>query len=138
MSRKTDPGAKHDQGKAPLHSVMRYFPRALEQVARVNEHGAGLHGWDTWHTIADGRARYRDALVRHIMADAEGEREDADSGLLHVAHVAWNALAVLELELWGPAHQGIPDDEDLCPDGNILDGDEPPPGHRRGWGPRTL
>lgn len=93
-------GAKHDQGKPCLHSVLRYFPRALEEVARVNEHGASNHGWDTWDTIEDARARYDDARLRHDLADAAGELTDEESGLLHAAHRAWgNLAAVLELML---------------------------------------
>lgn len=92
-------GAKYDQGKPRLHSVVRYFPRALQEVARVNEHGASLHGWDTWHTIDEAEARYQDALLRHELAEAMGEARDPGSKLLHAAHRAWNALAVLELML---------------------------------------
>lgn len=92
-------GAKHDQGKPCIHSVLRYFPRALEAIARVNEHGASNHGWDTWDTIEDAKGRYDDARLRHDLADAKGELTDKDSGLLHAAHRAWGNLAVLELML---------------------------------------
>lgn len=43
--------------------------------------------------------RYLDALVRHLLAmvvDPDGL--DPETGLPHLAHVAWNALAVLELQ----------------------------------------
>lgn len=92
-------GAKHDKGKPCLHSVLRYFPRALEAIARVNEHGAENHGWDSWDTIEDAVARYDDARLRHDLADAKGELYDKDSALLHIAHRAWGNLAVLELVL---------------------------------------
>ena len=74
-------------------------PRALEAIARVNEHGASNHGWDTWDTIEDAKGRYDDARLRHDLADAKGELTDKDSGLLHAAHRAWGNLAVLELML---------------------------------------
>ena len=92
-------GAKFDRGKTFVHSVLRYFPRALEAVARVNEHGAENHGWDTWHTIEDAKARYDDARLRHDLADASGDLFDDESALLHAAHRAWGNLAVLELML---------------------------------------
>lgn len=97
-----DPGAKHDVGKAPVHSVLRYFPRAIEQVARVSEHGAKLHGWDTWQTIDNPHERYADADIRHEIEICKGNEIDdgpKGSGLLHLAHKAWNALARLELAL---------------------------------------
>jgi len=94
-----DPGAKHDNGKAHIHSVLRYFPRALEQVARVSEFGATKHGWDTWHTIPNGQLRYADAQMRHELDICKGETHAQDSGLLHLSHEVWNSLARLELLL---------------------------------------
>jgi hypothetical protein len=98
---KKSPGAKHDAGKVPIHSVLAYFPRALEQVARVSEHGAKLHGWNTWDTIDDPLTRYANADLRHELAICKGEQTDPESNLLHLAHKAWNALARLELTLKG-------------------------------------
>lgn len=90
---------KFDQGKPHVYSVLRYFPRALEQVARVNEHGAKLHGWNTWSDIPDASSRYADAQLRHELAQCQGILHDTDSKLLHQAHIVWNALARLELML---------------------------------------
>jgi hypothetical protein len=92
-------GAKYDAGKPYIHSVLRYFPRAIEEIARVNEHGASNHGWDTWDSIEDAKGRYDDARLRHDLADAAGKVTDEESGLLHAAHRAWGNLAVLELML---------------------------------------
>lgn len=43
-------------------------------------------------------ARYRDAGDRHRLA-GELEHTDPESGLLHLAHEAWNVLALLEITL---------------------------------------
>lgn len=94
-----DPGAKHDTGKPAVHSVLRYFPRAITEVAKVSQHGASLHGWDTWDTIENPIERYSDAKVRHILASCMGEEVDSESNLIHAAHEAWNSLAILELML---------------------------------------
>lgn len=94
------PGAKLDAGKAPIHrGLLSYFPRACAAVARVSQYGAKKYTWRGWETVPDGVQRYSDAGARHVMAEALGERYDPDSGELHQAHVAWNALAVLELKL---------------------------------------
>lgn len=93
------PGAvKYDQGKTPvLKGAIAYFPRAVESVAAVSAFGATKYAWAGWRHVPGGFDRYSDALVRHLIAEAKEEVLDPESGLLHAAHVAWNALARLEL-----------------------------------------
>jgi hypothetical protein len=92
---------KFDEGKPPmLRGVLHSFPRALEAVAFVSQYGLKKYGrddnsWHGWKLVPDGQDRYADALVRHLAAHGY----DEESGLLHAAHAAWNALAVLELLL---------------------------------------
>ena len=95
-------GAKFDDGKANLfRGAIDYFPRALEQVAAASAFGATKYAWKSWQDVPEGFERYSDALVRHLAAPSKGELTDSDSGLLHAAHAAWNALARLELQLIG-------------------------------------
>lgn len=95
------PGAvKYDAGKAPIYrGGLGYFPRAISSVASVSLFGATKYAWSGWRYVDDGLNRYTDAMVRHLTAEAEGQIVDDDSGLLHAAHCAWNALARLELIL---------------------------------------
>lgn len=89
---------KDDQGKAPvLKGAVAYFPRAIEGVATVSAFGATKYAWGGWRGVDNGLDRYSDAMVRHLVAEAKGEVLDPESGLLHAAHTAWNALARLEL-----------------------------------------
>lgn len=89
---------KYDAGKAPVfRGALSYFPRAISAVAQVSAFGASKYAWKGWEGVPDGVNRYSDALVRHLMYEGEGEVLDPDSGLLHAAHSAWNALARLEL-----------------------------------------
>lgn len=93
-------GAKLDSGKSPVfRGFLNYFPRAILSIAEVSEIGSKKYCWNGWETVDDGVNRYSDALVRHMCKDSSGEKYDIDTKLLHKAHVAWNALAVLELEL---------------------------------------
>ena len=94
------PGAKMDAGKIPVaQGVLQYFPRALTAVAEVSQIGARKYSWKGWEKVPDGINRYTNALARHLLAmDTEGTR-DADTGCLHLAQVAWNALAALELTI---------------------------------------
>lgn len=95
-----DPGAKLDAGKpCPHRGVIGYFPRAIEAVAEVSTFGANKYSWGGWFTVPDAVARYSDAMVRHQLKESKGEVLDGDSGLRHAAHLAWNALARLELML---------------------------------------
>jgi len=99
---KTDPhvpGAKLDEGKNRLGLVLLGFSRALQEVGKVGTFGAGKYTDDGWVNVPDGEARYTDAMLRHLLDEATGEQLDFESGLLHAAHVAWNALARLDLVL---------------------------------------
>lgn len=95
-----EPGAKLDAGKSPLRrGLLEYFPRACFAVADVSAAGAEKYAWKGWESVPDGISRYGDAGLRHVLyASIEGP-VDKDTGKLHAAHEAWNALARLELIL---------------------------------------
>lgn len=95
--------AKMDVGKPPIvRGVINYFPNAIRQVALVSEYGARKYDWNGWADVPNGEQRYADAIGRHLV-DAATEPYDTDpekgSDLPHLAQVAWNALATLELAL---------------------------------------
>ena len=91
---------KDDGGKAPIYrGVLSYFPRAISEVAAVSNFGATKYAWNGWLYVDDGINRYSDAMVRHLAEEGKGEVLDPESGLHHAAHVAWGALARLELML---------------------------------------
>lgn len=89
-----EPGAKLDAGKVRPALVIQGFRRALLAVSEVGTFGAAKYTDDGWKSVTDGRKRYEDALYRHLLA----EGVDEQSGLPHLAHAAWNLLAMLELE----------------------------------------
>lgn len=91
------PGAKLDAGKNRLGLVLFGFSRALQAVGEVGTYGANKYTDNGWMEVPDGERRYTDALLRHLMKEAGGEFRDADTGLHHAAHSAWNALARLDL-----------------------------------------
>lgn len=95
----TEAGVKLDSGKPAIaRGVLQYFPKAIGAVARVSEFGASKYTWDGWRDVENASERYTEALTRHLVADAT-EDIDAESGMSHKAHLAWNALAILELEM---------------------------------------
>lgn len=98
-------GAKLDAGKSPIfRGAIDYFPRALSKVADVSFAGAQKYSWKGWESVPDGINRYTDAMARHLLKISIEGPYDLDflnaktpTKVLHLAQVAWNALAVLEL-----------------------------------------
>ena len=97
------PGAKLDDGKLRVDLVFNGFPLALQEVARVATFGARKYTENGWKEVPDGVKRYTAAMDRHRLREAMGEDIDPDSRLMHAAHLAWNALARLEMLLWEEA-----------------------------------
>jgi hypothetical protein len=102
---------KNDENK-PMAALLP--ARALLAVAQVMTFGAKKYEPNNWKKIED-RGRYEDALLRHFFAFIDGETYDPDSGLHHLAHVACNALFLLEATLqgYGKARERVPADVTL-------------------------
>lgn len=90
-------GRKDDAGKPRPTLVQRDMANALQQVLQVAEYGARKYAPGNWLQVPDAVQRYTDAMLRHQQAHLRGEVRDPESGLPHMAHAAWCALAVLEL-----------------------------------------
>ena len=91
-------GIKNDNGKPRPDLIFTAMARALMEVAAVAAFGAEKYDDDNWLLVDNKEKRYRDAKGRHMLMGAF-EENDAESGLSHLAHEAWNMLAVLELRL---------------------------------------
>jgi hypothetical protein len=93
---------KQKASKVPVWLHLKFFPRALKEVAKVMDFGAGKPGrkpggWTEQSSVRDDY--FKDALIRHLMDMETDGAKDSESGLLHKAHVACNALMDLEMEL---------------------------------------
>lgn len=91
------PGAKLDQDK-PDCSLLGTFGLALTEVSKVGTFGTRKYTRDGWQSVEDAQNRYTAAMLRHYFQEGYSER-DEDSEMYHIAQVAWNALARLELFL---------------------------------------
>jgi hypothetical protein len=89
------PGAKLDAGKPDL-SLLLSLNKALHAVGEVMTFGAKKYTRGGWLSVPDGINRYTAADLRHIFQEGQ-EAYDSESGLLHAAHHACDALFRLEL-----------------------------------------
>lgn len=94
-----EPGAKLDYGKLRPFLVYRDFIHALEEVFKDGTYGAAKYSDSGWLSVPNARERYLDAALRHLNKFIKGETMDDESEVHHLGAVAWNILAVLELEL---------------------------------------
>jgi hypothetical protein len=69
-------------------------------LTRVYGHGAEKYSDRNWEKGMPYSECFA-SLMRHYSAAFGGERDDPESTLLHSAHAAWNALAILAYELRG-------------------------------------
>ena len=89
---------KLDNGKVRPSLVLGDMANAILAVSEVATFGAAKYSDGNWLLVAEGIKRYTDAKDRHRLEGSISE-VDSESDLLHAAHEAWNALAVLELKL---------------------------------------
>lgn len=94
-----DPGAKLDHGKPLAGLVLGGFSKALYEVVKVGTYGARKYSLGGWKEVPFGEHRFYDALWRHLLNEETEGKMDEETGLLHMAQVAWNALAILEFRL---------------------------------------
>lgn len=93
-------GKKYDSGKSMVGTLCRVFPRALLGVGQCIEFGTRKYPQpDNWKLVDGAFTRYQDSMMRHYLKFLAGQEKDSETNLLHLKHVVWNALAVLELYL---------------------------------------
>lgn len=86
--------------KAPVYSgVLKYFPLALEELARVSKVCNDQHNpGEPLHWAREKSTDQLDAAARHLLDYARGDWYDTD-GQRHLAKAAWRLLAQLQLDL---------------------------------------
>ena len=88
---------KHDTDKTRLDLVE---PSLIEAVGRIRTYGVQkYHSPDNWRKVE--KYRYVAAAMRHFEAYRSGEKNDPESGMPHLWHVACNIMFLIELERSG-------------------------------------
>lgn len=72
---------------------------ALREVVKVLDYGAKKYSKDNWQKVEP--YEYKKAAFRHWTAYVEGEKNDPETGLSHLAHLACDVLFLLWFELKG-------------------------------------
>lgn len=73
----------------------------IEDIVKVYHFGAKKYTPESWKNLNDGARRYFAACNRHLIAYIKGEKIDPESGIYHLAHAAWNVIAMLYLDKHG-------------------------------------
>lgn len=99
----TEQTMRHNEGKPQLSHILE-FDGALDELARVCEHGAVKYDRGNWKKGGPNAELFSllDSAMRHAKKRANGEVFDTDpkmKNVRHLAQVAWNALAALYHEL---------------------------------------
>ncbi len=96
----TEVGKKFDIGK-PRWSLFPF--RAAEEIVKVLTFGAEKYEVDNWKRVPEPKDRYFSAMLRHLSAWNEGERDDEESGLHHLGHAGCCLLFLIWFDLEGEA-----------------------------------
>lgn len=87
-------GLRHNAGKPRVDLVA---PSIMTAIAAVAAFGAEKYAARNWEKGMEYGKVYA-SLMRHLMAWWQGEEVDAESGLPHLHHVAWNVQALVEYD----------------------------------------
>jgi hypothetical protein len=99
-----DTGRKFDSEKPKMYLLP---PKATVEVAKVLTFGAAKYDEENWRKLEDAQKRYSGGALRHIFSHLDGELQDPETNLSHLAHAICCLMFKLELELEtdGEAHK---------------------------------
>lgn len=71
---------------------------AVKEVVKVLTYGAKKYDDNNWQYVEDAHNRYFAAALRHLVAWREGEQQDAETKLHHLAHAICCLLFLITLD----------------------------------------
>ena len=95
-SHKDGAGVKHDKDKDKWGLML--WPE-VRDILKIVEYGAQKYpDPGNWKRVPNGRVRYFEACMRHLLAWFAGETYDSESGLPHLAHAGCCILFLLWID----------------------------------------
>lgn len=88
----SDGGKKFDSEKVRMDLLS---PKALTEIARVMSYGAQKYGAQNWRK-GIAWSRVYAAVQRHLLAWQDGETEDPETKISHLAHASCGLMFLLE------------------------------------------
>ena len=89
-------GRKFDSNKPRMDLLP---PKAILETAKVLSFGAEKYDPENWRLLDNLQSRYTAGALRHIFAHMDGEKDDPESNISHLAHALCCLLFKLEIEL---------------------------------------
>ena len=90
---------KDDKGKTKLSLIEPAFIVGLGDVLTFGAKKYGVNNWK--NATKEDVNRYKDALLRHILAYLDGEKRDKETNLSHLYHATCNLMFLDYLERKG-------------------------------------
>lgn len=91
-------GKKNDIKDGKVMMQLLPFPE-LEEIAKVLTAGAKKYSPNSWQNLSDGFERYKGAMLRHLTEVEKGNVFDKDTGCMHAAQIACNAIFMLHYKM---------------------------------------
>lgn len=76
-----------------IGTMIHRFARAIYEISKVEAYNLENNQTE------NNSERYLNSMYLHFLTDAAGQKFDDNSKILHIAHAAWSAIALLENEL---------------------------------------
>lgn len=88
-------------GKVKMELVEEGFPHLYHSLATMMTWAGDIKGYKPhdWWNMPGGVEQFKAAEARHKNKRLRGEERDDESGLLHLVHEAFNAMAAAEVAL---------------------------------------
>lgn len=81
-------GIKYDKNKPRLYDFLYDFKDVILELSKIYEFGTNKYGRSNWKAVENGKERFENAMIRHLMSVGK----DEETNINHQSHVAYNAL----------------------------------------------
>ncbi len=102
-------GMRFNSGKVRFGLIPGHWTRVLAQILTKGAAKYAPRNWEKGLVHSE----VVDSLHRHLDAFLQGERYDPELKTHHLGHVAWNALALMTMDLKGLGTADLPTDDNV-------------------------